>query len=257
VRLHVLVLGCLWILTALPAAAQAPAAPSAPATFAPKAAERNGIFIVGALHRLHEQVPGFDYAALRRTIEAIDPQVMLLETRPDELSGRTDTPGRPEYPRVVWPLLAEHTGIVPLPLEPGGKLFETWVAEASADFAALEKDNPQGASAWESYQRSLTSLLKLHWRTPVQAHDAVTADMARSWYLVQYGVTNKQIEAGQERWDGFMIERAHEAVRSHPDKRILILASYRNRHLFDAALRKNHAPRIVDMEKWLAANAAK
>lgn len=236
---------CLSVLAALPAAADTPAA------------ERNGIFIVGALHRLHEQVPGFDYAALAKVIEAIDPQVMLTETRPDELSGRTETPGRPEYPRVVWPLLAARADIVALPMEPGRELFDVWVAEASAAFAALEKDDPAASRYWGSYQRSLAALLKAHWRTPAQAHDAVTADMARSRYLVQYGVAGKRNEAGQERWDAFMLERAREAAGAHPDKRILVLASYRNRHRFDTALRQGHAARIVDMEQWLSGKASK
>ncbi len=230
--------------------AQSAAQPRAQSAASPPPA---GIYVVGALHGLHEQVPGFDYAALGRVIEAIRPEVMLLETRPDELSGRTDTPGRPEYPRVVWPYLARQNGVTALPLEPGGELFEKWVGEASNDHDAFEKNDPQGASYWSSYQRSLSTLLKAHWQTAAHAHDILTADMARSWYLVQYSVGGKPLEDGQERWDAYMIDRAREAVRAHPDKRILVLASYRNRHRFDLAMREAGAARVVDMQAWLAA----
>jgi hypothetical protein len=210
-----------------------------------------GIYIVGALHRLHEKAAGFDYEALRRLIDAVNPQVMLTEARPDELSGRTDTPGRPEYPKVVWPWLAGHADVIALPMEPGGELFQKWVGEATAKFEQLAQSNPQGSAYWSRYQASLSKLLSAHWTTPADAHDALTSDMARSWYLVQYGIGGKDFETGQERWDGYMIDRAREAVRAHPAKRILVLASYRNRHRFDQALREEQGARVVEMEAWL------
>lgn len=209
-----------------------------------------GIYIVGALHRLHEQVPGFDYEALRRIMLAIDPQVLLFETRPDELSERMDTPGRPEYPRVVWPYLTGRT-VISLPMEPARELFDVWVGEATAGFERLAKEDPKGSNYWSNYQRSLATLLKAHWKSPADAHDAVTADMARSWYLVQYAVGGKGLESGQERWDRYMIDRAREAARQHPHRRILVLASYRNHHRFESALREEQGARVVDMEAWL------
>lgn len=99
----------------------------------------NGIYIVGALHGLHENVESFGYPQLKALIEAIDPDVMLLEVRPDELAERKDTPGRPEYPAVIWPMLDE-SGAIPVAMEPGDPLFTQMVTDAGNRAAALERE---------------------------------------------------------------------------------------------------------------------
>jgi hypothetical protein len=211
-----------------------------------------GIYIVGSLHELHATVPGFSYANLTRIISAIAPQVAVLETRPDELAGRTQTPGRPEYPRVIWPYLQAHPLLNVNAIEPGGALFEQWVTEATADAERLEKNTPAHAY-WQSYQQSLEQLLQGHWRTPAAAHDRVSADLARARYLVNYSLAGESLQRGQERWDAYMIDQALQAVRAHPDQRVLVLVSHRNRHRFEAALRDAQPQRVVDMQSWLQA----
>jgi len=213
-----------------------------------------GIYVIGSLHELHATTPGFDYADLKRVIEATAPQVAVLETRPDELSGRTDTPGRPEYPRIMWPYLAANPSIKVTPIEPGGALFEAWVAQASADAKRFEEQNSTSNAYWNSYQQSLKSVLQLHWRAPADAHDQVTADLARSWYLIHYSLAGEAARKGQERWDAYMLERAVRAARAHPKERLLVLVSYRNRHRFEEALRAAQPARIVNIKDWLRAS---
>jgi hypothetical protein len=41
------------------------------------------------------------------------------------------------------------------------------------------------------------------------------------------------------------------AIRANPGKKILVLASYRNRHYFVDALRGDFANRLIDMEDWI------
>ncbi|MGH7712366.1 MAG: hypothetical protein ACREOG_13840, partial [Gemmatimonadaceae bacterium] len=107
----------------------------------------DGIFIVGALHSLHGTEPGFDFAALRRVIDAIKPDVMVLEVRPDELQERKDTPGRPEYPQVVWPMLKERT-IQAIAMEPGEPLFSELVGAASSASNQFRQRDSSAAAFW-------------------------------------------------------------------------------------------------------------
>jgi hypothetical protein len=223
------------------------------ATETHQAQQPDGIYIVGALHRLHATEPDFDFAALRRVIETINPDVMVLEVRPDELDERKDTPGRPEYPQVVWPLLRQRT-VQTVAMEPGGALFTEMVNAASAAMNAFRQRDSASAAFWSSYQSSFTTALQAHWRGPADAHDKVTADLSRSFELTQSTLAGSGYDRIQERWSGYMVERAVEAVRAHPRARILVLASYRNRHHFDAALRAAAPSRVVAMDEWLRAN---
>jgi hypothetical protein len=208
-----------------------------------------GVFVVGALHALHAEVPGFGYEELRKVIETIQADTMVLEVRPDELAERLDTQGRPEYPNVVWPLLNDSRGAVPM--EPGGSLFTEMVDAVSQSFAAFTERDQASASFLSAYQRSLAAVLRSYWRHPADAHDPVTDELSRGLYLLQYTLVGDTFREFQDRWDQYMIDRALETIDAQRHRRILVLGSYRNRHRFDEAVRAAHADRVVQMDEWL------
>jgi len=210
----------------------------------------DGVYVVGAIQRLHSSEPSFSFDHLRRIIEIIRPEVMVLEVRPDELVERKETQGRPEYPAVVWPYLAAHPTTA-LPMEPGGEVFGAMTGDAGRRFEAFAKAQPEADAYMARLGRALSTVLQDHWRHPADAHDAVTLDLARAQGLAQAQLGGPEFEAGQAAWDGYMVERAREAIAAHPGKRILVLASYRNLEAFRAGL-KGEA-RLVDMEPWLRA----
>lgn len=224
--------------------------PAVPAHADTRVIKSNDIYVIGSLHQFHETEDSFGYAMLRGMIETIRPDVMALEVRPDEAAERKDTPGRPEYPSVVWPLLQNSRTKV-VPLEPGGAEFKALVEQVSREFNAFEQRDPRASQWWSSYQSSLSTALQAHWQGLPSTHDHVTEDLARGYYLTQYSVVGSKLQQLQEQWDEYMLARATEAVRSNPDKRILILASYRNRHRFVDAIRAVAPDRLVDMERWL------
>lgn len=213
--------------------------------------ESNAIFIVGAIHGLHEAVASFGYEELRELIQAIEPDVMLLEVRPDELAERKDTPGRPEYPAVVWPMLEEADAIA-VPMEPGGELFTHMVTMAAHLAGAFEDLRPNEHSFWTSYGESLDLALRHHWTTLAETHDRVTADLMRGRYVLLAALSGETRAASQGRWDAYMIDQVRNTIEAHPGKKILVLASYRNRHVFVDNLKESYGARVVDMERWLA-----
>jgi hypothetical protein len=208
----------------------------------------DGVYVVGAIQRLHATEPSFTFDDLRRVIEAVRPDVLVLEVRPDELVERKQTQGRPEYPAVVWPYLAAHP-IPALPMEPGGQDFEAMAGAAGRRFAAFAQEKPDADAYMTRLGRALSVVLQDHWRHPADAHDAVTIDLVEAQGLAQAELGGPAFATSQAAWDGYMIERAREAIAAHPGQRILVLASYRNLGAFRAGL-KGEA-RLVDMEPWL------
>lgn len=206
------------------------------------------IYVVGALHRLHVTEESFTFADLRRVIDAVRPDVMLLEVRPDELAERKETPGRPEYPAVIWPMLAS-TKAVALPLEPGGETFQTMVDGASARFEAFAKEKPAQSAYNGRLRRAVETTLQAHWRHPADAHDRVTLDLVRAQGLALETLGGRDFADGQAQWDGYMVEQARTAIRAHPGKRILVLGSFRNREAFLEGLKGEGT--VVEMEAWL------
>lgn len=208
----------------------------------------DGVYVVAAIQRLHATDADYGYPQLRRILDVVRPDVVVLEVRPDEAVERKDTPGRPEYPTVVWPWLADRPSQV-IPMEPGGKAFADMTAEAGALYDAFGRDEPQAAAHMTSLSRSLSAVLQAHWRHPADAHDRVTADLVRAEALAQAELGGQAFAVSQSAWDGYMVDRTREAIAAHPGKRILVLASYRNLEAFREGL-KGEA-RLVDMETWL------
>lgn len=228
----------LLLLAALPARAAEPAEPA------------NGVYVVGALHRLHEEEPGFDFRALESILDAVRPQVLVLEVRPDELEGRLETPGRPEYPAVVWPWIARHE-VELVAMEPGGATFSRITGAAGAEIEAFKARDAAGAADWARLRPAFETALKAYWRHPADTQGQVTADLARAQAIGDGRLVGAGFEAVQAEWDDHMLAQARAAVRAHPGKRILVLGSYRNRAGLEAGLRPVAGARLVEVETWL------
>lgn len=208
----------------------------------------DAVVILAPLHGLHEREPSFSYDDLRTILDAAEPDVLLVETRPDELSGRTETPGRPEYPAVIWPWLDGRTLVVEA-MEPGGEVFAAMTGAAGAKYARFNTEQPTAAARADALRRSLTLALLQHWRHPADAHDALTRDLMQASVLSERALGGPGDDEGQAAWDGYMIARARETIARNPGRRVVILASYRNLRAFQDGLAGES--RLTDAEPWL------
>ena len=223
-----------------------------------RAAERapDGIYVIGALHALHEKERSFGYDALRESLERIDPDLLVIEVTDDELQSRGETKGRPEYPAVVWPFL-QSRDVDAAALEPSGVEYQRLIGQASTHMKALRERAPAQASWWTDYQKALETVLLAHWDSPSATHDDVTGDLARAWYVVQSATLGPDYVPIQAAWDARMAQRAVSAIRQSRAGRIVVLGSYRNRHVLEDALRKAFPERVVDVRPFLETTASK
>ncbi|MGQ3048367.1 MAG: hypothetical protein ACT6Q8_04270 [Niveispirillum sp.] len=212
------------------------------------------VLIVGALHHLHEREPAFGYDRLRASIFAFKPDVLVLEVRPDELAERKATPGRPEYPAVIWPLLSE-LRIDAVAMEPGGELFKEIAGAAGAAFDVLKARDPQAAVALSRLDDAMEDVLLAYWQTPGQAQDEQTAAVAAGAQAAQFALAGPAFAAAQARWDSHMGGQVIRTVRSHPGKRVMVIASYKNRAVLERMVRQAVKGRVVDTAPWFAKTA--
>lgn len=241
------------ILLASALAAAAPVESAAPAKA--QAEPVNGVYLLGSLHALHGREPEFDYRKLARLVEVLRPDVLVLEVTPKELEKRSETRGRPEYPNAIWPYL-ESRRLIVVAMEPDEPLYGELVGNASQAFQEFGKNSPEQAAFLKSYKESLDQVLMRYWTNPGETQNDHTADLTAALARLQELLVGGKFEETQKRWDEYMVGKSVAAIREHPRARILVMASYRNRHLFDEALRREAPDRFVDMELWLKNDGA-
>lgn len=235
---------CLAIVTLFLSAGPAPAAGSVAPT--------DQVIVIGALHALHEREPGFGYDRLGAAIRSFAPDILVLEVRPDELAERKETPGRPEYPAVVWPLLAR-SDVEAVAMEPGGASFDAISGAAGAAFTAFRTRDPDGSAALLQFEAQMNQVLLVHWRTPADVHNESTATIVAGLQAAQFALVGGAFVAAQREWDDFMAARAIDVVRSNPGKRIMIIGSYKNHRLLETAVGAAAPERIRPALAWFGA----
>lgn len=235
-RSHFFFLLILPLLTAKPALADTQTADDA-------------VLVIGALHELHDSEPVFGYDRLQAAIVAFAPDILVLEVRPDELAERKPTPGRPEYPAVIWPLLTQ-MHVEAVAMEPGGETFKVITGEAGAAFTALKKDNPEGAAALVRLDNVAEEIFLNYWRSGAQVQDDTTASLAAGLQAAQVALAGPRFAAAQSRWDDYMSDQALQAIRANPNKRIMVIGSYKNRAMLDRAVREAAPQRALSASAW-------
>ncbi|MDP9421574.1 MAG: hypothetical protein M3Q19_01855 [Pseudomonadota bacterium] len=218
----------------------------------PADAKDTELFLLGALHGLHEQEESFGYGELDRVIKAIKPDVILLEVTPEELTGKLETKGRPEYPKVVWPMLTAKAPKA-YAMEAAQPLYGELTSDASRRFGEFAAQFPMEDAALTGHSKATSAVLVAHWKSVADTQDEATDALGRARARLTAALVPASV-AGQERWDATMVDVARKAISENPGKRILVLGSYRNRYMFVDQLGGVKGTRLVDMKSWLEQN---
>jgi hypothetical protein len=211
----------------------------------------DAVLVLGALHDLHAREESFGYDRLVQILKAFRPDVVVLEVRPDELVSRAATPGRPEYPQVIWKWL-DAAGVEAVAMEPGGKRFETIAGEAGAAFAAFGRRDAPGAAALTAFDDALETALVAYWRRTSETQDETTARIVDGHVALRAVLVGPAFVKAQTAWDDHMTQVMITTVRSRPSRRVLVVGSYRNRFTLEDAVRREAPARMVSAAAWLA-----
>lgn len=208
--------------------------------------------MVGALGELHEREEGFGFDVLDRVVREIAPDVVILEVTPDELADRAHTRGRPEYPRVMWPLLEEPDSPTAYAMEAGQPLYDELVAEGTAALRDFAERSPGESAALRSWTDATVEALLAHWRSPSDTQDSTTDHVARARAALRGALIPPGLRV-QERWDSAMVAVVRQAVLDNPGSRALVVGTFRNRFMLEGAARAMPEVTVVDMAAWLEA----
>ena len=217
------------------------------------AAGRSQVFVVGSLYQRHDSVPAYDLKSLAALIEAIQPQVLVLDVSPAELAERKVWPGKIEYVQVVFPYLDKHA-IKAYAGEPAEPLFSEISKGVGQARRQLASDNPAAAAAMEQSRTATYAALSAYWKNPADVHDAATERIVVGLKSVEEALVGEIERRGSQRWDAHAAAMTRLAARENPGKRILQITGLENLPRVRAELRAGSGIELVDMAEWIKAN---
>lgn len=228
----------------------------APATPRGAGAARTDVYVLSTLYKRHEKTPAYDLAALRRIVLAIAPDVLVVDCTPNEVKARKVSPGKIEYPGVIFPL-ADAGGYPVYPAEPDEPQFTQIVERVIAVRKQIAAEQPAVAAALEAYDSSTYAALAEHWRSPAAVHDEVTEAAVRGLGALERAFYGRADGDAQVNWNRHWTAAIQKAVAAHPGKRILAVTGVENRPWIVEALGADARVNVVDMATWLRAHVAR
>lgn len=220
-----------------------------------KPAARTDVYVLSTLYKRHETTPAYDLAALRRIVLAIAPELVVVDCTPNEVKTRKVSPGKIEYPAVIFPL-AEAARYPIVPAEPDEPRFTEIVTRVSAVRKDVAATQPALAAALDAYDASTYAVLAQHWQSPAAVHDEVTEAALRGLSALEREFYGRADGDAQTEWNRHWTAAILDAVAAHPGKRILAVTGVENRPWIVDALRQDPRVNVVDMPAWLRAHAA-
>jgi hypothetical protein len=218
-------------------------------------ADRTDVYVIGTLYKRHQNVPNYDLAALRRIITAIKPDVLVLDCTPREVDEQKVSPGKIEYPGVIFPFIREGRYHV-YAAEPKEPLFTEIVSAVAAAHDAFKKNKADAAAAFDQFQTGTYASLIQYWQSPAEVNDDVTGAVLRAKKLLEAQLIGGAEQDGWIRWNRHWTDKILEAAAEHPGSRILAVTGIENRPWIVADLQKHPSLNIIDMPAWLRAHAA-
>lgn len=211
------------------------------------------VAVLATLHKLHAEVPAYDDAALKRSIERLAPDVLCIEVSPARYAARGPEANKVEYPAVVYPLV-DARGYRVYPMEPAPPRDAEILQPYLATNRAFAEQQPAASKAFQAQNGALYDTLRLYWTSPARVNDAVTDAQMQAKHALQAALVGEGERAGWEAWNGEFLATVARAARENPGKRIVVLVGAEHGYWLRAALARTPGVRLLDTAALLAAD---
>lgn len=212
--------------------------------------KKSEVFVVSTLYARHKRVPVYGLPVLRRVIEAVKPEVLVLDVTPTELRTRKVWPGKVEYTELIFPYL-DDSGVVAYGSEPDEALFKQLTGSAGETYKAFNDGNPEGAKALDTLKGATYQALASGWASAADVNSARTDRLVAAMREIEEGLVGENVARVQAHWDGHHADRLLDVTRAHPGQRVLMLVGIESRYRVLQALQAADGIELVNMEAWL------
>ncbi|NZA26550.1 hypothetical protein H0E84_09140 [Luteimonas sp. SJ-92] len=202
------------------------------------------VAVLSTLHRMHGDVPGYGLDVLAGDLEALAPDVLCIEVRPDRLAERAPEQVKIEYPEVVYPML-EQGGYRVYPMEPAEPAYSVMVEPYRAAQEAFVAGQPEASAAFDAYVEGMYAALRAYWTSSARVNDAVTDAHMRAKHMLQDALFGTAEAEGWERWNRHFLAVVDRALDENPGKRVVVLVGAEHAYWLRDRLRGRPGIRLL------------
>ena len=203
------------------------------------------VVVLCTLHQLHEEARSYSYAELGTAIEALQPDVLAVELTQTDLATKVTQKNKREYQNAVYPLLERHKWTA-VAMEPEGARRDELLASLRLSEGTLEREAPQKAETFEMYVNSLYEYLLSKWHSAADVNATWTDDLFAVKHTFQSKLYGHKEEEAWEGWNRYFLEGIMAAVKTNPDKRVVVIVGAEHGYWLRAHLRDVHGVKLLD-----------
>jgi hypothetical protein len=213
--------------------------------------KKSDVYVVATLYKRHERSVVYSLDTLRKIIERIKPDVLVLDVSPTELSEQKVFPGKIEYPQVIFPYLNKQN-ITAYAGEPAEPVFSKIVDETLADINTFRTANPAAATQLDEYEQRMWALLDTYWKTPADVNNAVTGSVLTAKRILEGQMIGKRFAEGDISWNQHIAAITRKAVLENAGKKVLVLIGIENCSTVRTLLKNDSNINLVNISDWLS-----
>ena len=213
------------------------------------------VAVIGTMHQLHETMPGYGYADLRKMIQGYAPDVLCVELQPQDLTERPEEKNKREYPNVVYPLIdAGHYRIYAM--EPDEPMFSRIVKSLRGANARFRKQSPDKAERLDAYIAATYKMLESYWKSPAMVNDRFTDSVFQTKHAVQSEFIGPDEARGWNAWNTHMLSVIDKAVQENPGRKVAVIVGAEHGYWLRSHLGRNTNVRLVETASLSGAKGA-
>jgi predicted MPP superfamily phosphohydrolase len=212
--------------------------------------KKTQIFVLSALHQLHEQTKFYSFETLSEIIEKQKPDVLAVELTVSDLQTRKEQKNKQEYQRSVFPLLDKHKYTV-VPLEPAEPKFSEIVSLVRESEKELREKSSEKGEAFSVYNRLLFDYFLKTWTSPLDVNSAQTDALFEVKHNYQNELFGAKQVQGWNAWNRHFLEVILEAAEKHQGKKIVVLVGVEHSYWLRKELGKNQDVILLKPEQIL------
>jgi hypothetical protein len=208
------------------------------------------VIVLSTLHHLHAEVSRYGFADLGRIVKCIAPTVLAVELTPSDLASRSESHGKPEYPKAIYPLLDQYP-LHLIALEPTEPLRCEILRLAEEEGTRLIAQEPNPLAAFGAFMASVVKFLCSSWASAEAVNAPATDALFEAKHAYQDVLLPGHAQAWK-RWNEYFLEQITDAALRYPSERMLVLVGAEHGYWLRARLALDGRLRLLDTSKLLA-----